>query len=135
MVDILSGRARSALMSRVRQHHTAPERAVRSSLHRMGFRFRLHRRDLPGTPDIVLPRYSIAIFVHGCFWHRHVRCRRTTTPKTRTAFWMAKFRANVMRDHKVRGRLASRGWRVITIWECQTSDPAKLDELLRKQLF
>jgi DNA mismatch endonuclease, patch repair protein len=107
MADILSRRERSALMSRVRMRDTNPERAVRSVLHSMGFRFRLHRSDLPGTPDIVLAKYSAMILVHGCFWHRHPACRKATTPKTRIRFWVAKFQANKTRDRMVRRRLAS----------------------------
>jgi DNA mismatch endonuclease (patch repair protein) len=87
-------------MSRIRSTDTAPERAVRSILHRMGFRFRLHRRDLPGTPDVVLPRHRTVVFVHGCFWHRHPECRYAYEPKSRQEFWRAKFAANVTRDRR-----------------------------------
>lgn len=110
---------RSALMARVGQKDTKPELVVRRALHRLGFRFRLHRRDLPGRPDIVLPKYRTAIFVHGCFWHRHPGCRRTTTPKTRTAFWRGKFEANILRDRKATEALEAAGWKVIVVWECE----------------
>lgn len=122
---------RSALMAKVRQRHTGPERAVRSQLHRMGFRFRLHRRDLPGSPDIVLPRYRLAIFVHGCFWHRHAGCSRATTPKTRVEFWQEKFRRNIERDVLVQKRLEELGWTVKIIWECQTKIKDEIFELGR----
>jgi DNA mismatch endonuclease, patch repair protein len=135
MADTLSQRDRSVLMSRIRARDTEPERLVRSRLHKMGFRFRLHRNDLPGTPDIVLPKYATAIFVHGCFWHRHVRCKKATMPKTRTAFWASKFQANVARDRIVRRRLVSLGWSVITIWECETGDPARLLNTLQDKLL
>ena len=134
VVDTLSPTMRSALMSRVRTRNTNPERVVRSVLHSMGFRFRLHRSDLPGTPDIVLPKYSAVILVHGCFWHRHAACYKATTPKTRIRFWAAKFQANKIRDRKVRRGLARLGWSVITIWECQTADRAQLGRVLRKKL-
>jgi DNA mismatch endonuclease (patch repair protein) len=96
----------------------------------MGYRFRLHRKDLPGKPDIVLPRLNTIVFVHGCFWHRHARCKYAYTPKTRKAFWTEKFEGNVERDRKVRRQLTRDGWKVIVIWECRTSD----DESLQKQL-
>jgi DNA mismatch endonuclease, patch repair protein len=134
MADLLSPKKRSALMSRVRTRDTKPELVVRSCLHQMGFRFRLHQKTLPGSPDIVLPRYRTAIFVHGCFWHRHTGCTKTTTPKTRTAFWKAKFDANVRRDRWAQRRLTASGWTVVTIWECQTRDRDKLSETLRRKV-
>lgn len=106
-------------MARVGQKNTKPEMTVRRALHRLGFRFRLHRRDLPGRPDIVLPKYRTAIFVHGCFWHRHPGCRRTTTPKTREAFWRDKFDANILRDRKATEALERAGWKVLVLWECE----------------
>ena len=134
MTDILSMRERSILMSRVRSHNTTPEGIVRTCLHKMGLRFRLQVKKLPGTPDVVLRKYSTAIFVHGCFWHRHPRCKKTTTPKTRVDFWTAKFRANISRDRKARRELIAMGWRVVTIWECQTKDASQLCDLLRCHL-
>jgi len=106
-------------MARVGQKNTKPEMLVRRALHRLGFRFRVHRRDLAGRPDIVLPKYQTAIFVHGCFWHRHVGCRRTTTPKTRETFWRQKFEANVSRDRKAEEALERAGWKVMVLWECE----------------
>ena len=111
---------RSALMAKVRSKDTKPELAVRRFLHKAGVRFRLQRRDLPGTPDLVLPRAKIAMFVHGCFWHRHDGCKRTTTPKTRVDFWRSKFEANQARDYRVRQQLEAAGWDVIIVWECET---------------
>src|SRR5689334_23096555 len=102
---------RSALMQRVRRQHTAPELRVRKALHAMGFRYRLHAKNLPGRPDIILPRFRAAIFVHGCFWHRHAGCSRSSVPKTRQAFWEEKFRANVARDQRNKKDLQALGWR------------------------
>lgn len=121
---------RSALMSRIRGRDTAPELRVRRALHAMGYRFRLQRRDLPGTPDIVLPRHRIALFVHGCFWHRHPGCRSATTPRTRANFWQAKFAANVWRDASAANELRAAGWRVVTIWECETRSDIALQSAL-----
>ena len=106
-------------MSRIRGKDTKPEMAVRKMLHAAGFRFRLHVKDLPGKPDIVLPRWRAVIFVHGCFWHRHEGCKDTTTPKTRTEWWLEKFAKNVANDLKKRSALEEAGWKVIVIWECE----------------
>jgi DNA mismatch endonuclease (patch repair protein) len=116
-------------MAKVRRTNTRPERVVRSLLHRLGYRFRLHRKDLPGTPDIVLPKYRIAIFVHGCFWHRHYRCKKTTKPAHNAAFWEAKFDANRTRDRRKAAALRRAGWKVIVLWECET-ESAKLERIL-----
>ncbi len=121
-------------MSRVRQRDTAAELAVRSALHRMGYRFRLQRRDLPGTPDVVLPRHRVAIFVHGCFWHRHAGCPRASTPKTNVDFWLAKFAANVERDARQQAEISALGWRVVVVWECEARRPERLRELLGSRL-
>lgn len=109
-------------MARIGARDTAPELAVRRLLHRLGYRYRLHRRDLPGTPDICFSGRRKAIFVHGCFWHRHDGCRRTTTPRTRTAFWEDKFRKNVIRDRTNRTDLELLGWETLVVWECETND-------------
>jgi DNA mismatch endonuclease (patch repair protein) len=106
-------------MSRIRGRNTKPEIWIRSLLHRAGFRFRLHKKSLPGRPDIVLAKYRTAIFVHGCFWHRHPGCENTTTPSTRFDFWQKKFSDNVSRDARNRAQLEAAGWRVLTVWECE----------------
>ena len=109
-------------MARIGSADTSPELAVRRLLHRLGYRFRLHRRSLPGRPDICFPGRKKAIFIHGCFWHRHEGCRRTTTPKTRTSFWKDKFERNVERDRANLKDLVELGWRVMVVWECETAD-------------
>lgn len=119
MTDRISQQRRSWNMSRIRGKDTAPERLVRSMLHKAGYRFRLHPPKLPGTPDIVLKKYSAVIFVNGCYWHRHSGCKKATTPSTRTAFWQAKFKATVDRDVRKAAELSAKGWRVITVWECE----------------
>jgi DNA mismatch endonuclease, patch repair protein len=126
MADIFSNEKRSEVMSQIRSRNTKPEITVRSLLHRMGYRFRLHRTDLPGKPDIVLPRYQTVIFVHGCFWHRHRDCRFASTPKTRTEFWVKKLESNVIRDQQVKFELERLGWRVITVWECELRELEQL---------
>lgn len=105
-------------MAGIRGKDTKPELILRRALHTRGFRYRLHAHDLPGRPDLVLPRYKAAIFIHGCFWHRHEGCRYASTPSTRTDFWQAKFTANIERDKRVRDSLFVRGWRVAVVWEC-----------------
>jgi DNA mismatch endonuclease (patch repair protein) len=122
MTDRLSKARRSWNMSRIRSKNTKPELVVRSALHRLGYRFRLHVQSLPGCPDIVLPKWNTAILVHGCFWHRHQNCPFAYTPKTRKAFWIKKFRDNSRRDLKKSDALAALGWRVVVIWECETRD-------------
>ena len=119
MVDTISAERRSWNMSRIKGKNTKPELALRSKLHRAGFRFRLHSKDLPGRPDIILPRYHIAIFVHGCFWHRHDGCRYATTPSTRQEFWSEKFDKNIERDARNRAALEAAGWTVCVVWECE----------------
>lgn len=106
------------MMAGIKGMNSLPELLVRRVLFAMGYRFRLHRRDLPGTPDIVMPGRKIAIFVHGCFWHAHSGCKYATTPSTRTEFWSAKLQANFARDRRNVERLAEMGWRVLCIWEC-----------------
>ena len=114
--------ARRANMASVRSKDTKPELVVRRLLHSLGYRYRLHRRDLPGTPDICFPARKKAIFVHGCFWHRHEGCIRTTMPKTRTSFWEEKFDRNVVRDRANLTNLGGLGWKVMVVWECETTD-------------
>ena len=122
-------------MSRIRSGNTKPELLVRSLLHRMGYRFRLHQKDLPGKPDIVLPKYKTVIFVHGCFWHRHENCKYAYMPKSRQKFWNNKFKTNIERDKKVNQQLKNLGWKVNIIWECELSDvkavKKKLDNYFR----
>ena len=113
---------RSRNMSDIKSKNTKPEIAVRKLLHSMGYRFRLHRKDLPGSPDIVLPKYKTVIFVHGCFWHRHENCKYASTPKTRQEFWEAKFRENINRDKLNQENLSSKGWKIIIVWECEIKD-------------
>lgn len=125
MVDRLTRTQRSRLMSKIRSKNTQPEIAVRSLLHRMGFRFGLHRRDLPGTPDIVLPRYGTVVFVHGCFWHGH-SCKTSKMPKSRVSYWREKIAANRERDEKVCRKLRRMGWRVASVWECEIRRPEAL---------
>jgi DNA mismatch endonuclease (patch repair protein) len=110
---------RSRIMSAIRGHDTTPERLVRSTLHRHGLRFRLHVRGLPGRPDIVLPRHRTIILVHGCFWHRHIGCAKSTLPATNRAWWVAKLRRNRARDRRNIRDLRAAGWRVIVVWECE----------------
>lgn len=117
---------RSRNMAAIRGKDTTPELAVRRMLHAMGLRFRLHRKDLPGCPDIVLPRHRTVVFVHGCFWHRHECCRYTTTPKTRQEFWLAKFESTVLRDRRNQAELKQLGWRVLVVWECELLKPEAL---------
>ena len=131
MTDRLSKEARSANMAAVRSANTGPELRVRKALHAAGFRYALHRRDLPGRPDIVMPRLGVVIFVHGCFWHRHKRCTAASTPTSNTEFWNAKFEANMARDQRNARDLKALGWKVIVVWECATI-PAKLKSLLRR---
>ena len=117
-------------MARVRGKDTAPELRVRRIAHRMGLRFRLHRRDLPGTPDLVFPKHRLAVFVHGCFWHRHPGCGRASTPSTRPEFWQAKFDGNVERDRRRQAELIALGWTVLVLWECELKDDAALEAAL-----
>jgi len=120
-------------MSRIRGKDTKPEVRVRSALHRMGYRFRLHSRNLPGKPDIVLPKHATVVFVHGCFWHRHPGCRFAYTPKSRIEFWQAKFDRNVERHREVEEQLEELGWSVVVIWECETTKPETLDATLAQR--
>lgn len=131
MADIVDRATRSRMMSGIRGADTTPERLVRSYLHRAGLRFRLHARDLPGSPDVLLPRWRTAVFVHGCYWHRHRGCRFATTPSTNRAFWRRKFAANEARDRRNVRRLRALGWRVITVWECRTDDRT-LERVVRR---
>jgi DNA mismatch endonuclease (patch repair protein) len=122
-------------MSRIRGADTKPELVVRRLIHALGLRFRLHRRDLPGSPDLVLPRHRTAVFVHGCFWHRHAGCRNCTTPTRNQDFWLDKFRRNVERDSRKSRELRRLGWRVLTVWECETQNAPRLVRRLQRLLL
>ncbi|WP_341482677.1 DNA mismatch endonuclease Vsr [Microvirga solisilvae] len=134
MADRIDKQRRSRNMSLIRSKDTKPEIMVRKLLHRKGARFRLSNHSLPGSPDIVLPGRQLAIFVHGCFWHRHEGCRRTTTPASNKEFWLQKFSDNLRRDAEAIAKLQGMGWNVVVIWECETMKPRVLestvDELL-----
>lgn len=132
-MDNLAPSRRSWNMSRIKGSNTGPERIVRSILHRMGYRFRLHRKDLPGKPDITLARHKTIVFVHGCFWHRHKGCKDATMPKTRRNFWRNKLKGNTARDKLKQEVLHASGWRVI-VWECDTEDIGKLRDCFQRLL-
>lgn len=119
MVDTLSTKERSKRMSLIRSKDTSPELAIRRALHALGLRYRLGNTHLPGKPDIVFPRQKVAVFVHGCFWHRHENCKVANMPKSNTAFWQAKFDRNIARDQQSRGQLEAMCWHVETVWECE----------------
>jgi DNA mismatch endonuclease (patch repair protein) len=128
---------RSRNMSAIKSKNTKPEITVRKLLHSMGYRFRLHKKDLPGSPDIVLPKYKTVIFVHGCFWHRHQNCKYASNPKTRREFWEKKFKENIERDKKTQEKLKNLGWKTNIVWECEVKNREililKLEEILRKK--
>lgn len=121
-------------MGRVRGKDTVPEMVVRRTAHAMGYRFRLHRRDLPGSPDLVFPSKRSVVFVHGCFWHRHPGCRRASNPSARQDFWQAKFQRNVDRDRRNEAELRAAGWQVLVVWECDTKNTEQLRDRLRQFL-
>lgn len=125
MADTLSPEERSERMSRIRSRDTKPEVSLRKALHKLGLRFRLHASGLPGKPDIIFRKQRIAIFVHGCFWHRHEGCKVATTPKSNTEYWIEKFDRNVARDAATATRLREAGWHVVVTWECDLSSPEK----------
>ncbi len=131
-MDTFSPEKRSAIMRLVRSTDTSPEKMVRSLLHGLGFRFRLHRKDVPGNPDIVLPKYSTVVFVHGCFWHRHVGCPRASTPAVNQDYWLPKFDRTVKRDRRNAKELQRQGWHVVVVWECELRDPDRLAKRLKK---
>ena len=135
MTDNISQNKRSWVMSRVTSKNTSPEKIVRSLLHGMGYRFRLHRKDLPGCPDIVLPKYGCVIFVHGCFWHRHKGCKKTRTPKSNVNFSENKFRKNILGDKRHKEKLESQGWKVLVVWECEVDDTKKLCQKMKSFLL
>jgi DNA mismatch endonuclease, patch repair protein len=130
-MDTVTPETRSRMMRAVRGKNTKPELIVRGLAHELGFRFRLHRTDLPGTPDLVFSRLYSVILVHGCFWHRHRGCAATTTPKDNAELWAAKFRRNVERDRTTVRALRALGWQVLIVWECQTRDAPSLRQKLK----
>lgn len=130
MVDRLTPARRSWLMSRVGGKNTTPEIVVRKIAYSLGLRFSLHRKDLPGKPDVVFPKWKTAIFVHGCFWHRHGGCSKASNPKTRKKYWQEKFEANVQRDRRSVRQLRKQGWSVLTVWECETKKVERLSNRL-----
>lgn len=130
-MDTITKSERSLLMSRIRSKDTRPELVVRSILHRCGYRFRLHRKDLPGRPDIVLPRHRKIILVHGCFWHGHT-CRLASKPKSNKRYWNLKIQTNRARDSRNLEALVSQGWKVLELWECDIRKGYGLEETLRK---
>ena len=133
-MDRVPQETRSRIMSKVRSRNTRPEILVRSLLHHLGFRFRLHRKDLPGRPDIVFPSRNKVLFIHGCFWHQHPGCGKARLPQTRTEFWTAKLQRNVQRDTENVQELSERGWTVLTVWECETKNLATLTEKLLRSI-
>jgi DNA mismatch endonuclease (patch repair protein) len=134
VMDVVSREKRSAMMAGIKSKDTHPEMAVRRAAHRLGLRFRLHRRDLPGSPDLVFPGRRTALFVHGCYWHRHNGCKYAYTPKSNIEFWLQKLQTNVERDVRVRQDLAARGWNVVIIWECQTRAAGQLRAILAQEV-
>ena len=131
MTDIVSRKKRSEMMSRIKGKNTQPEIAVRKMIYKMGYRYRLHRKDLPGKPDIVFGPMNLALFVNGCFWHRHGNCKYAYNPKTRKNFWNKKFTDTIKRDVKNRIDLKRLGWQSAVIWECETLD----QDVLRKRIM
>jgi DNA mismatch endonuclease, patch repair protein len=135
LTDHIDKETRSRIMAAVHSYGTRPEKQVRSALHRQGFRFRLHIKRLPGTPDLVLRKYKAVIFINGCFWHQHVNCKGSHIPQTRSEFWQKKFARNVVRDQKVLYQLKIMGWRAAIIWECSLIKKLQEDTIKRLALW
>lgn len=135
MTDLLSPAERSAQMRRIRKRDTKPELVVRRAIHAMGLRFRLYRCDLPGTPDLTLPRHRKVIQIHGCFWHQHEGCRLARQPKSRLSYWLPKLARNMERDRTTKAALEAAGWKCLTVWECQTQNAEKLETILKQFLL
>ena len=133
-MDRLSTEQRSENMRRIRSNDTKPELALRSMLHKLGYRFRLHRKDLPGRPDIVFPGRSKVIFVHGCFWHQHLGCREGRMPGSRLDYWTPKLERNLVRDAATRKLLEEQGWGVLVVWECELRNSQALSKTMRQFL-
>lgn len=134
MVDSLDRRRRSENMRRITSKNTKPEIVVRRLLVKLGYRYRLHRKDLPGKPDIVFPGRKKIIFVHGCFWHQHRECREGRIPGSRTEYWVPKLQGNTKRDERDRALLGKLGWKILVIWECQATDREGLEKALQRFL-
>lgn len=132
MVDHVDCRKRSEMMRAVKSRNTSTEMIVRSAAHRLGLRFRLHRADLPGRPDLVFPKWKAVVFVNGCFWHRHKGCKKATLPKSNISFWTKKFAQNVERDRRNKRKLESLGWRVFVIWQCEAKNIEDTKILIRR---
>lgn len=130
-MDSLTPEKRSWNMSRIKNKNTKPEILVRSLLHRLGYRFRLKSKILPGKPDIILPKYKTAIFIHGCFWHRHEKCPYAYNPKSRINFWEKKFRANVNRDKIVSDQIKTTNWKQVVLWECEIKNKDSLEMTIK----
>jgi DNA mismatch endonuclease (patch repair protein) len=128
-VDSVSATRRSEIMSRVHSKNTGPEMTVRRLIHKAGFRYRLHVSNLPGQPDLVFPKRKKIIFIHGCFWHAHIGCRRARIPKSRTSFWESKFASNKARDERDILALSKNGWDVLVLWECELRDSGLLEKI------
>jgi DNA mismatch endonuclease (patch repair protein) len=134
VADVFSTQKRSQIMSRIRGYDTKPELIVRSIVHRMGYRFRLHLEDLPGNPDIVLPRHNKVIFIHGCFWHGHRGCQRSKRPTTNVAFWQEKLDKNIQRDQRQQKELRKLGWKYLVIWQCEMNRPNRIRKKIKRFL-
>ncbi len=134
MTDVFSTQERSAIMAKVKSGNTRPELVIRSMIHRMGYRFRLHRRDLPGSPDIVLPKLRKVIFVHGCFWHGHEGCPRSARPVQNAVFWDKKLSRNIQRDNANLSKLEELGWTCLIIWTCEMKDRERVSRRLKEFL-
>jgi DNA mismatch endonuclease (patch repair protein) len=132
--DVFTQEQRSKVMAKIKGKNTKPEITVRSVCHALGLRFRLHRKDLPGRPDLVFPKRRLCLFVHGCFWHQHPGCKYAYQPKTRPEFWLPKLQKNVVRDHNAKAELEALGWKVAIIWECQTKKKDLLEADIRALL-
>lgn len=134
MVDQVSPERRSAIMARISGKNTGPEMRVRKLAHAMGLRFRIHRSDLPGKPDVVFPKRRIVLFIHGCFWHQHEGCRRASMPKSRQEYWSRKLLRNIERDAANQQELIDAGWQVAVIWECETNSPEELAKIISTRI-
>jgi DNA mismatch endonuclease (patch repair protein) len=135
MPDIFTKKKRSEIMSLISNKETKPEIAVRRFLFKQGFRFRKNVSSLPGKPDIVLPKYQTIIFIHGCFWHGHVNCKKATMPSTNIDFWQNKIQHNIIRDKKVKNQLKKSDWKIITVWECELKSKQKFEKAMKKILL